>query len=172
MFLLFLFCSPGAFSQELQMPDLPEKDSLDMEMERNHLYPQLLSGTFMADVLIPFQSPEFNSNAELSKRWSLTASDVSFTPVQWTELFSGHPGSPSSFFFHNGSVLSSAVYKLNDRLKLGGYSLGFNPAFTAPLPNQGIHNFDVRSSTLFMQYNISKKFKVETRITHGPVPGY
>ncbi len=174
MFLLFFFFSLGAFSQELQLPDLPEPDSSDVEMEQKFLYLQHLSGIYMSDDFIPFQIPEFNVNTELSKRWSLTASDVSFTPVQWNEFFPGHPGSPSTFFFHNSRVLSSAVYKLNDRLKLGGYSLGFNPAFTAPLPNQGINNFDVRSSTLFMQYNISKKFKVETRInvTHGSVPGY
>ncbi len=174
MFVFFFFCYLGAFSQELLMPDLPETDSLDMEMERKITYQQLLSGTYMSDDLIPFHIPEFDVNAELSKRWSFNASDISFTPVLWNDFFPGVTGSPASFFYHGGSVLNSAAYKVNDRLKLGGYSLGVNPVFTAPLPNQGMNNFDVRSSTIFMQYNISSKFKVETRInvTHGPVPGY
>jgi hypothetical protein len=171
IFLWLIFSGTVIFAQEPLMPLLPEKDSTMLETERKLMYHQLLSGISpLGDLMQPLQLPEFDFRGELAKRWSYDFSGVSTN--QWTMngFMPGHFGLASSPFLRGETVFSGAVYQLNDRFTLGGYSYGANSVFTAPFPNQGINNFDFRGSTLFLKYNVSKNFKIETRVnvTHGP----
>ncbi len=174
MFLFLFVVSLGAFSQDLLLPELPEVDSLELNRDNKLLYPQLLSGAFLQDDFIQFQLPEFNFSDGLSGQWSLSNQEFMTNRFEWNGFFPGLFGPASSVFFQSGSVFSSAAYKLNDRFAVGGYSFGAQSVFSAPFPNQGINNFDFRSSTIFMQYNVSKNFKIETRIsvTQGPGSGF
>lgn len=175
LFLLFIFCSLGVRSQELLLPELEKTDSLHLEMEKAFMYRQLLSGSSVpGDLMLPFQLPEMDFNAAIARRWSFDPSELFSSRLQVNEFVSPYFGLASSPFLRNGSVFSSAAYKINDRFTLGGYSFGANSVFTAPLPGQGLNNFDFRGSTMFMQYKVSKNFKIETRVnvTQGPGPGF
>ncbi len=175
MYILFLICSLGAGGQELVLPELEENDSLQLKMERDLMYRQLMTGSVVGgDLALPFQMPEIDFNAGIAKRWSFDSSELFSNQLQVNEYFSPYPGLAASPFLRNGSVFSSAAYKINDRFTMGGYSFGANSVFTAPLPNQGLNNYDVRGSTMFMQYKVSKNFKIETRVnvTQRPGPGF
>ena len=158
-------------AQEGLMPLLPEPDSAQMEMERETLYQQLVSGKMETEgmMLLP-EIPKYDFNDVLKQRYSFHISDYPFQTWSFngilpeTYLFAPTP------FLRNSAVFSAANYKLNDKFTLGGYSFGANSVFSAPLPNQGMHNFDTRGSTLFMQYKVSKNLKIETRVsvTQGP----
>lgn len=168
-------CSLGVSSQELLLPGLEVTDSLQLQMERDLMYRQLLSGSSMAnDLMLPFQIPELDFDAAIAKRWSFDSSEFFANQLQVNEYFSPYLGLVPSPFVRNGSVFSSAAYKINDRFTLGGYSFGANSVFSAPLPNQGLNSFDFRGSTMFMQYKVSKNFKIETRVnvTQGPGTGF
>ena len=77
-------------------------------------------------------------------------------------------------FFRNGRILSSAEYKMGDRFTFGGFSYGANSIFSVPSFNPVNNKFDIYGSTLFLQYKISKNFKIETRVNvnKGPGPGF
>jgi len=54
---------------------------------------------------------------------------------------------------------------LNDRLKVGGNRFGANSVFDAPAMNPAIQKMSIQGASMFMQYKISDKFKVETRVS-------
>lgn len=157
------------------MPELPEEDSVQLQLEREMLYRQLLSGSFMStDLLQPFHFPQVDFNANLSERLNLNSYVFKQNLLQPEEIRLGFIGPVYTPFSRDVTVLSSAAYQLNDRFKVGGYSFGANSIYTAPFPKQGFNNFDVHGSTLFMQYKVSKNFKIETRVnvTQGYGPGF
>jgi hypothetical protein len=173
IFILFILAGFGLNAQELMLPELPEEDSLYLEPGKQFMYEPLISGgLFLDEIKRPIQAYQFDLSGELSKRWSFDGSDQFTGFWQESMLFNPRAGIVPSPFLRDGVVLSGASYKLNNRFSLGGYSFGGNSIFTAPFPNQGFNQFDVRGSTLFMQYNVSKKFKVETRISVTQGPGY
>ena len=175
MVILLIAVSPGIFAQELLMPDLPEIDSLEMQPEKEILDSPLFPGaSFPKDIMQPLQTPNIDFDAVLSERWSLDLSDELFSPAVTTGLWPGINYPVLMPLGHSGSVFSSAAYKVNDRFSVGGYSFGANSVFTAPLPGKGINDYDLRGSTLFMKYNVSKNFKIETRVNviQGPGPGF
>jgi hypothetical protein len=175
MLILVVIGSLGANGQEMMLPELGETDSLQLNMERDLMYRQLLSGSLRpGDLMLPFELPELDFNAGLASRWTFNPSDVFANHIQFETPFAGINDLAPSPFLSNGRVFSSSAWQLNDRLIMGGYSFGANSVFTAPLPTRGLNNFDVRGSTFFMQYKVSKNFKIETRVnvSQGPGPGY
>jgi len=160
---LFLFFVSASAQQGLQM-DIPEMDSTSTAAERQLMYQQLISGN-TAPLLTGFntQLPDFNFWGEFQKRYTL---NFDFYPLASAMDFVSpfHFNTLHMPFFHNGEILSEAAYKLGENFVLGGYSYGANSVFSAPLPNQGASYFDTYGSTLFMQYKVSKNFKIETRI--------
>jgi hypothetical protein len=173
IFILFIFTGFGLNAQELMLPELPEVDSLFLEPGEDFMYEPLISGgLFLDEMKRTVQAYQFDLAGELSKRWSFDVSEQITGFWQEGMFFNRPSGIVSSPFMRDGVVLSGASYKLNSRFSMGGYSFGGNSVFTAPFPNQGFNQFDVRGSTLFMQYNVSKKFRIETRINVTQGPGY
>ena len=172
-FIILFFCFFGSPAQESVQLQFPEQDSAQMELERQILYRQLLSGTLETGGLMePVQLPEFNFNNELMKRYNF---DLSGMPINQFSTNGGLPGMCNfslSPFFRNGAIFSQASYKLNDKFTMGGYSFGANSVFSAPFPNQGMNNFDTRGATMFMQYKVSKNIKIETRVSVSQGPGF
>ncbi len=168
--LIFGFLTTKA--QEKPMPDVLAKDSTQMELERQLMYNQLLSGTLESGGLFQIaEFPKFDFNSCILQRYNFNPANFSFGSDPLNSFEFGFSASP---FFRNGAVFSSASYKLNEKFSFGGYSFGANSIYSAPLPNQRMNNFDTRGSTLFMQYKVSKNFKIETRInvSQGPGPGF
>ena len=161
----------GALAQEPLISLLPEKDSAMIEAERRIMYHQLLSGTLPEGNLTePFQLPEFNFQRELNRRWEYGTSSYAIENWPLTGWIPDFPVLGGLPLLRNETIFSSSVYHLNGRFSFGGYSFGAGSGLTAPLPNQGLNHFDVRGSSLFLKYNVSKNIKIETRVnvTHGP----
>ena len=168
LLVLLLLGGLSTRAQEKLMPVMPQEDSTQLAVERQILYHQLMSGTLDNSELydIP-QIPKFDFSEAVAQRIYINPSEMFHSTA-----FGGFmPGVFSiSPFFRNGTVFSAVSYRLNDKFTVGGYSFGANSIFSAPLPNQGMNNFDTHGSTLFMQYKVSKNFKIETRVsvTQGP----
>jgi len=98
-----------------------------------------------------FDSEFFNSRALFSEQSPL----IRQSPFQ-TGL---------SPFFYNSKMLSGSVTKINDKITIGGFSYGANSVLSAPFPNKNSRQFDSYGSTLFLQYKVSKKFKIEAGVS-------
>jgi hypothetical protein len=151
--------------------DFGEVDSSAVELHRQMEYYRLINGN--ADGLLDntaINLPQFNVTREYQKRYSL---NVDFTPIS-NFMFAGISSGPFgaySPFYHNGTILSEAAYQLGDKFVIGGYSYGANTIHAAPYPNQRANYFDTYGSTMFMQYKVSKNFKIETRVSVGQNKG-
>jgi hypothetical protein len=173
LLILITFYFLDSFAQEPLMPVISEKDSVAMAAERQLIYHQLLSGVLPSGELMePAQLPDFSFQDEMEKRrnFSYMTENLNFSTFEF--ISPGHYGIGLSPFLRNETVFSGASYQLNDRFTLGGYSFGANSVFSAPFPNQKMNNFDVSGSTLFFKYNVSKNFKIETRVSVTQSPGY
>lgn len=155
----------SSFAQEPLLPLLPEKDSVALAAERQMMYYQLLSGTLpLGEVMEPVHLQDFNFQKEIANRWNYAFPENADDFWSFRHFSPGNLGLGFSPFLRNETILSGSSYRVNDRFSVGGYSFGANSVFSAPFPNQGLNNFDVRGSTLFMKYNVSKNFKIETRV--------
>lgn len=169
LFILFTITIYNVSAQETLMPLLPEQDSLQMETERQLMYRNLLQGNTPTGELMEFQKlPEFDFEQELTNRWNYNLSEFSF--YQGNFFGPGFGGISSSPFLRNATIFSEGSYQAGKNFRLGGYSFGGNSVISAPFPSQGLNNFDTRGSTLFMQYNVSKNFKIETKISVSQGP--
>ncbi len=174
IYLFILFCFSGAAAQEGLTPLFPEQDSTELAAERQIMYHQLLNGTFDTELFSePVQLPEFNFQQELMKRWSYNP-ETTFHQVYFNGFHPSAFGFFPSPFYSEGAVFSQEKYQLSDKFVIGGFSYGANSLFSAPLPGKGINDFDTRGATMFMQYKVSKNFKIETRVSvqQGPGPGF
>lgn len=171
--ILFTFYFLDSFAQEPLMPVIVENDSAAIAAERQLMYFQLLSGTLqLDDFMEPVQLPEFNFPGEMVKRWSYAFQDIPMNFWSFEDFSPGLSIAGLSPFLRNETIFSGASYQINDRFTIGGYSFGANSVFSAPFPNQGVHNFDFRGSTMFLKYNVSKNFKIETRVNVTQGPGF
>lgn len=175
LFIVFLITSFPVFSQQLQGLIPLETDSVQLELDRQREYRQLLSGSAENSLLIGQPAlPGFNEQFEFNKRYSFHFDFNAFNGQTFSGFSTGSGIPLYSPFYRNGMVLSEASYQLGNRFVLGGFSYGANSLFSAPFPNQGLNRFDSYGSTLFMQYKVSKNFKIETRVnvSQGNHPGF
>lgn len=100
--------------------------------------------------------PDFSKNLDFSKY--LNSSVIS------SESFSVS-GFGISPFYSNGAVFNQSSYRLSDRFSIGGSSFGAHSVFEQPRLNSGIQDMSVKGASMFMQYKVSKKFKIETRVS-------
>ncbi len=176
-FVFLVIFSWQAVAQENLMPLTPyEKDSSQIELERLILYRQLLTGTLQSgglDTELGFQKFDTNLLIE-QQQYNFNAQRYLNTGDFGTFPFSPHLFFSPSPFFRNGMIFGGSTYGISDKFKLGGYSFGANSVFSAPLPNQNPNTFDTRGATMFMQYKVSKNFKIETRVSvsQGNAPGF
>lgn len=100
--------------------------------------------------------PDHNKNLDFSKY--LNPKQISFS-TNYYAGFSNH----SIFSF--GHVFNQSAYQLNDRLMFGGNSFGARTIFEAPKLNSSIHDMSIKGATMFMEYKVTDKFKVQTRVS-------
>lgn len=65
----------------------------------------------------------------------------------------------------SGKIFNQGSYQLNNRLSLGGNSFGARSVFDQPQLNPSIHDMSIRGTSMFLQYKVSKNFKVEGRVS-------
>lgn len=68
-------------------------------------------------------------------------------------------------YYINGTVFNQATYRINDKLSFGGNSFGAQGIFDKPQMNPAIQNMSTKGASMFMQYKVSKNFKIETRVS-------
>uniref|UniRef100_UPI0032176C79 hypothetical protein n=1 Tax=uncultured Draconibacterium sp. TaxID=1573823 RepID=UPI0032176C79 len=174
-FILVIFSVLGLSvnAQQKLMPEFGEIDSTELAAHRQLEYYQFITGDFGTDPLLnTVELPKFNAQQEYRQRYTAYIEFLPLNDLVFAGLSSGMPFGAHSPFYHNGSILSQQAYRLGDKLVIGGYSYGMNSIYTAPFPNQNPSYFDTYGSTMFMQYKVSKNFKIETRVSvgqqHGP----
>lgn len=171
LFLIFVFGFLKIGAQETKDFKLSEKDSIQLELERQMHYNQLLKGYVNPnDFLETFQLPKYDLNDAILLRWNTNLSGIIPNQLDMNSISAGGTGFIP--FLRNAQVLSSANYKPGNKLSFGGFSYGANSIFSSPSLNPEINRFDMYGSTLFIQYKVSKNFKIETRVNviKGPAP--
>lgn len=172
---LYLISVKSIAQQGIMMMPL-EQDSAQVELGKQIEYRQLISGQMPAELISEtIKLPGFNFNDEFSRRYTLNLNMQSFGGIPYTGFSAGSMYPGFSPFYQNGMVLSEAAYKVGDKFTFGGFSYGANSMMSAPLPNQGMNKFDSYGSTIFLQYKVSKNFKIETRVNvnqGGFYPGF
>jgi hypothetical protein len=99
--------------------------------------------------------PAFGINQDLKKYLLKLAS--SFSNVLFYTGFSP--------FCSKGVVFNQATYKLNDRFSFGGNSFGAQSVFDKPTINPSVQNMSTKGASVFLQYKVSKNFKIETQVS-------
>ena len=64
-----------------------------------------------------------------------------------------------------GTIFNQAVYRISDKLQFGGNSFGGNSPVRAPLLRSGAGAYDFRGASLFLEYKVSKNFRIGGGIT-------
>lgn len=68
-------------------------------------------------------------------------------------------------FLSTGKVFNQSTYQLNDKLLFGGNSFGAQSVFDKPKLNPAIQDMSTKGASMFLQYKVSKNFKVEGRVS-------
>ncbi len=68
-------------------------------------------------------------------------------------------------FITTGKVFNQSTYQLNDKLVFGGNSFGVQSVFDKPKLNPAIQDMSTKGASMFLQYKVSKNFKVEGRVS-------
>jgi len=68
-------------------------------------------------------------------------------------------------FFTSGKIFNQAIYRVNDRFSFGGNSFGTQSVFDQPALNPAIQIMSTKGASMFLQYKVSKNFKIETRVS-------
>jgi len=172
LFLLFV-STLNVFAQQGLMMPIPEQDSSQMLMGRQLEYRQLVAGNvpgYFAPETIKLPGFDFQKEYLSRYAFSFNMASLGGLPATGFSLGSMTPFYPG--FYQNGMILSEGAYNISDKFTFGGYSYGANSVMSAPLPNQGMNKFDNYGSTLFMQYKVTKNFKIETRVNVSKGGGY
>ena len=166
--ILFLISSCStvfAYSQDEILLDSISKVQKEATVKELNLEkPLLLENSFSTGEINLFDKsifkqsllPDFSKNLDLKKYLNFTKS--------LAESFStnGYLFSP---FYINGTTFNQATYRINDKFSFGGNSFGAQSVFDSPKMNPSINDMSTKGASMFMQYKVSKNFKVETRVS-------
>lgn len=64
-----------------------------------------------------------------------------------------------------GHVFNQSSYMVNDRISIGGNSFGARSAFEPPKLNSSIQDMSIKGASMFIQYKVNDRFKVQTRVS-------
>ncbi len=160
--------------QGLMQPELPPIDTTEFGKEtispEKTAIPNLISGGLLSPgfKLEPFAasnmtlSPEFYKN--LNSEFDFLAQH-SATTTTFPQRYFFNAGGLGDPFLNSVTVFSSDAYKLSDKFTVGGSSFGASSKFTAPLPTFDNSQYDIRGATMFMEYKVSKNFRIQTQVS-------
>ena len=100
--------------------------------------------------------PDYSKNLDIKKYLNSSKST--------SESFSTN-GFIISPIYTNGAVFNQSTYRVSDKFSFGGNSFGAQSVFDRPALNPAIQNMSTKGASMFMQYKVSKNFKVETRVS-------
>ncbi len=167
---LLLAMTSSIFAQQGAILKPMELDSARLKLNP-HEYEQSIPGSYLSQPYEKNYFLGFKPNFDYNQGYKLNLDFFNFNDLPLMGFSSGGMNTFNSPFFHNGVILSEGAYSLNNKLVFGGFSYGANSIFSAPSFNPQMNNFDTYGSTIFMQYKVSKKFKIETRFNFSNSPG-
>ena len=159
LLLIFLCCLLIA----AQAQDEILTDSARIRLESKHLSPafehlqpsgnQIFPDLFTVPDLSIYRQPllpEYNKNLDFSKFL--------------------YPGRGRFDFRHEefplilplGRVFNQSALQLSDKILVGGNSFGARSIFEQPKLNPSMNDFSVKGASMFMQYKVSDKLKIQT----------
>lgn len=163
-FLIFVFligCSAIAMAQNNDQADSLKKfDPGEALMEPSLAIPEATG--FSVNQLF---NPDFgqklfgrnNQNFDFSSlKLDLNKGLVSSSTYYLTDIY---------HLFANQAVFNQSTYRLNDRFTIGGGSFGARSFAQKPVLNPTIGDMDIKGASLFFQYKVSDKVKIETRVS-------
>ena len=166
IFFLISFCAVlfSYAQKEIHLDSIPRTHQEDRFKELNLEKPLLFENSFsMGEINLPDKSmfnqpllPDYSKNLDLKKYLNSSKST--------TQFFSTN-GFLVSPFYTNGMVFNQSTYRLSDKFSFGGNSFGAQSVFDRPALNPAIQNMSTKGASMFMQYKVSKNFKVETRVS-------
>jgi hypothetical protein len=168
LFIFFIYIiSVTVTGQGLIIPELPPLDttetySNDLLLDKT-LTNYMISGGLITPVLnqTNFKLPKFDFSKELFMK-KQNYSYYIFNPESKNNVNFPFTASP---YLHSATIFNQAAYNISDKFVIGGNSFGAQSIFSAPLPNSGMNKFDTKGASMFFQYKVSKKFKIETRVS-------
>ena len=166
LFILLILFTVFASAQQGPQLIMPEEDSIYIES----VNPAFSSSIFQPGILntdqITFnlQTLSFNDQLNYLKQFNINNSLLEMPRINYIPEIALTGFSP---YYSNAQIFGGSSAKLNDKFTIGGFSYGANSVFSAPLPNQNNSYYDTYGSTMFIQYKVSKNFKIETRVSVG-----
>lgn len=100
--------------------------------------------------------PDYTKNLDFKKY---------LNPSGFTETSFSTFGFGYSPFLTGERIFNQSAFRLNKRFLIGGNSFGARSVFDKPGMNSSIQQMSTKGASMFMQYKVSKNFKVETRIS-------
>ncbi len=136
----------------------------------NDLTPQISMPLFSGDESLQVGFPLFDASIfsqPLLPDYSKNLDFSKYIEKYNTQSYSFSPA--VSYFFNpfltNETIFNQSIYRLNNRLSIGGNSFGARSVFDKPVLNPAIEEMNIRGASMFMQYKVSDKFKIETRVS-------
>lgn len=113
-------------------------------------------------------APVFDFSKYLHSNWTVSYSSLTGS---WKTLeYSGFTPGIFSPFPGPFSVFNEATYRINGKFLFGGNSFGANSIFTAPLSHPGAEQWEIRGASIFMEYKVSKNFRIGASVTVSDNP--
>jgi hypothetical protein len=95
--------------------------------------------------------------------------NLDFTKYLGKSIETGYTSYPSGSLFSpyltSVQVFNQSMYKLNSRFSFGGNSFGAQSIFDPPRMNQTIQDMSIKGASMILQYKVSDKIKVQTRVS-------
>lgn len=163
--LIVIFATTCAYSQEKVVPDsisgfvtTPESKELNFEMPLpfGESFPATKINLFDQSVFNQPLLPDFNKKLDFKKEL--------YSPSVASQTFQDYRFGFAPFYT-GGIVTNQAIYKVSDKFSFGGNSFGAKSVFDRPDLNPSIQNMSTKGASMFMQYKVSKNFKIETRVS-------
>lgn len=156
--------SLSSLAQQGLVMDFGEIDSTELQVQKNIEYQNFINGSLAEQLMMEdLRLPPWDLMNNFKTNFSLDLN--SFRQVQplsgYLNLFTS-----SSPYFFNNEIFSEAAYKVSDKFVFGGFSHGTKVPLVAP-PMPANSYFNTHGSTMFMQYKVSKNFKIETSVSVG-----
>jgi hypothetical protein len=115
----------------------------------------------LTDFTLKLTLPSFDFSGVVKNKWKV---DYSINNHSFIFPFI------SIYFPFSGTVFNQAIYQATDKLKIGGNSFGINSFLHTPLPGIDAGNYDYRGMSVFMEYKISKNFRIGGSISVAGSP--
>ena len=144
--------TPGLYQPGLVLPDLNEE------------IPEMMNLKAKLEV------PAFDFSKYLNSRWRVDYTTFNVQNYLPGNIPNMQQGSFFSPFVGSGTIFNQAVYQLSGKLLLGGNSFGVNPVSGSPFNRSGTRPYDMRGASLFLEYKVSKNFRIggSISVTNNP----